>query len=65
MKIVSKEVINTIVYEVLNSCLNDLDGDISDTKEEIKAKEDTLFWFYDVLKDKISDFFDFECEECD
>lgn len=58
-----KEKIINIIDNVLTDCEVDLDNCVSETKENIKIIRNALRWYYDILKDKISDYFDFEVEE--
>ena len=58
-----KEKIINIIDNVLTDCEVDLDGCVTETKLTIKIIKNALYWYCYILKDKISDYYDFEVEE--
>ena len=59
---ISKEKLENIIENVKTDIEVDIDsnGDLADFEAEIILR--STQWFYDILKDRLSDYFNFEAE---
>ena len=59
---ITNEKLDDIIYDTLCSLENDLDSGEDLTLKEIENAKASINWYVVVLKDKLSDYFEFESE---